>query len=123
MQQPFVRRQDLYRAVKARDGGRCVRCRATADLTIHHIRPRTLGGTHHHRNLVTLCRSCHDAIEQPITHWTNQLAALLVWLVYGPRFLVARRRTAGPSEHKLSRGAIALALAVVQLFGVWENGV
>ena len=57
--------------VKARDGGRCCRCGATAE-SIHHRKPRGMGGTRDDRandlrNLVSLCGSgttgCHGRIE------------------------------------------------------------
>lgn len=47
--------------VFSRDGNRCRRCPATEDLTIDHIFPRALGGTHAIENLRTLCRSCNSA--------------------------------------------------------------
>jgi len=51
-----------------RDSGRCLLCRATDGLDVHHRRARGMGGTsrpaHLRRsNLVTLCRRCHDRVE------------------------------------------------------------
>jgi 5-methylcytosine-specific restriction endonuclease McrA len=53
--------QALSQTVMARDGQRCVRCGSTKDLTIDHIFPRSLGGTHALANLRTLCRACNSA--------------------------------------------------------------
>jgi 5-methylcytosine-specific restriction endonuclease McrA len=50
-------RQTIY----ARDGHQCVRCDATEDLTIDHIFPQSMGGTHFPSNLRTLCRPCNSA--------------------------------------------------------------
>lgn len=51
----------LKRAVKLRDGGRCLCCGATRHLQIDHIKPRYLGGGHGESNLQTLCRTCNGA--------------------------------------------------------------
>lgn len=50
----------LRQTVYARDGNRCVRCGATDDLTIDHIFPQSIGGTHALENLRTLCRPCNS---------------------------------------------------------------
>lgn len=47
--------------VLKRDGHRCVRCKATNNLSIDHIFPRSIGGNHAIANLRTLCRSCNSA--------------------------------------------------------------
>lgn len=43
-----------------RDGGACVRCGSKDDLTVDHIFPQSIGGTHAKQNLRTLCRSCNS---------------------------------------------------------------
>jgi hypothetical protein len=55
--------ESLKVEVKNRDGWRCVICEAETDLHVHHKIPRQYGGVHHKDNLVTLCASCHGAIE------------------------------------------------------------
>lgn len=50
----------LAETVLARDGHKCLRCKATSDLTIDHIFPQCVGGTHAISNLRTLCRSCNS---------------------------------------------------------------
>lgn len=55
----------LRALVFARDGNRCLRCEATDDLTVDHIFPQNMGGTHALANLRTLCRSCNSA--RPVT--------------------------------------------------------
>ena len=52
---PSVRRQTLER-----DHYRCVRCRATRGLQVHHVHERQFGGGHDSNNLRTLCRACHE---------------------------------------------------------------
>jgi len=53
----------LKNEVKERDEHKCVICESGVDLHVHHKIPRALGGVHHVDNLVTLCSSCHPAIE------------------------------------------------------------
>lgn len=53
--------QGLRETVFARDGSACLRCGAVDDLTIDHIFPQCLGGTHAITNLRTLCRACNSA--------------------------------------------------------------
>lgn len=49
-----------------RDNHRCQRCGARGgsnrpvQLHVHHKTPKSKGGSHHPRNLVTLCRDCHQ---------------------------------------------------------------
>jgi hypothetical protein len=50
--------------VLKRDGRRCKHCGSRERLTVHHITPRPVG-THDPKNLVTLCATCHDALELP----------------------------------------------------------
>lgn len=45
--------------VYRRDGFRCALCEATEGLQIHHVVKRSLGGTNHPHNLITLCWKCH----------------------------------------------------------------
>jgi hypothetical protein len=52
--------QPLRETVLARDK-KCVRCDATENLTVDHIFPRSMGGTHALTNLRTLCQSCNSA--------------------------------------------------------------
>lgn len=50
----------IVRAVHARDGYRCVYCRATTNLSVDHVRTRFEGGGHTMSNLVTACTSCNS---------------------------------------------------------------
>jgi 5-methylcytosine-specific restriction endonuclease McrA len=55
------------RAVFARDGGRCVYCRAPA-TSIDHVQPRSRGGMHVWENVVSCCRRCnHTKADRVIT--------------------------------------------------------
>jgi hypothetical protein len=56
--------RSLRSRVMQRDGRRCRHCGTTERLSVHHITPRP-EGTNDPRNLVTLCSTCHDAVEQP----------------------------------------------------------
>jgi hypothetical protein len=54
------------REVLERDGHRCrvPGCGSTHFLSVHHIEPRSAGGSNAPENLVTLCASCHRAIHE-----------------------------------------------------------
>jgi hypothetical protein len=56
----------LRRAVLRRDERRCrvAGCRNATFLDLHHIRPRSEGGSHSADNLVTLCASHHRALHR-----------------------------------------------------------
>lgn len=54
----------IRRYIKRRDGGRCTDCGTDVKghrvpYEIHHIVPRSRGGTEHPANLRTLCSKCH----------------------------------------------------------------
>ena len=57
--------QDRRRIILNRDGHRCQRCGAKSlpsnevALDVHHVRPRSRGGTHALENLEPLCQQCH----------------------------------------------------------------
>jgi 5-methylcytosine-specific restriction endonuclease McrA len=52
---------EVRTAVLKRDGYRCVNCGQTGtELHVHHIIPRSEGGTNDLGNLVTLCGRCHS---------------------------------------------------------------
>ncbi|MBK8164383.1 MAG: HNH endonuclease [bacterium] len=56
----------IRRAVLARDRHRCATpgCGATAFLEVHHVTPRSRGGTNKPANLVTLCGRCHAFVHE-----------------------------------------------------------
>lgn len=41
-------------------GGECARCKTNQNLTLDHIRPRSLGGSNKSKNLQVLCRRCNQ---------------------------------------------------------------
>ena len=56
-------RAKLRAALKERDGDGCSKCGRKFVLTIHHVRPRSEGGTHDLENLVLLCNRCHRQVH------------------------------------------------------------
>jgi hypothetical protein len=52
--------RDVRARVFARDGNACVECGATADLSLDHIHPWSLGGPDVVPNLRVLCRPCNS---------------------------------------------------------------
>ena len=51
---PLLKRMRL-----AYDGYQCTACKATQNLTIHHIVPKEIGGKDTLENTVIRCRACH----------------------------------------------------------------
>lgn len=56
-------KESLKQEVRARDNNKCVICEEESNLHVHHKIPRKYGGVNHKDNLVTLCASCHAAVE------------------------------------------------------------
>jgi len=56
--------EGIVKVVKARDKHSCKSCGIKVGLTVHHILPRSEGGTDYPPNLITLCGFCHDEIEE-----------------------------------------------------------
>ena len=54
----------IEKIVKARDKHTCQSCGIKIGLTIHHILPREEQGTELPSNLITLCRYCHNDVEE-----------------------------------------------------------
>ena len=50
-----------FLAIYARDGVCCAYCASEDRLSLDHLQPRELGGTHHETNLITACVSCNSA--------------------------------------------------------------
>ncbi|MBK5571391.1 RecQ family ATP-dependent DNA helicase [Ensifer sp. SSB1] len=81
--------EDTRRLVLARDGYKCVSCSVTVksrDADVHHLLPRSMGGSDELSNLVTLCDGCHAAhhpnlagglARRAIERWALRLARWL----------------------------------------------
>lgn len=78
---------ETRRVVHARDGYRCTSCgcQVGRDADVHHLLPRSMGGTDELANLVTLCDGCHAAhhpmlagglARRVIERWAVRLARL-----------------------------------------------
>jgi 5-methylcytosine-specific restriction endonuclease McrA len=55
--------QKVRRLVLARDGRRCRVCSSRDQIEAHHIRFRSLGGTHTTANTACLCAVCHADVH------------------------------------------------------------
>lgn len=55
--------ESIKEQVKKRDGYACRICKKDTDLHVHHRIKRKNGGDHSLENLITLCSSCHRAVE------------------------------------------------------------
>ncbi|WP_083199234.1 RecQ family ATP-dependent DNA helicase [Rhizobium sp. AC44/96] len=81
--------EDTRRLVLARDGFKCVSCSTklkSRDADVHHLLPRSMGGSDELSNLVTLCDGCHAAhhpnlagglAKRAIERWAMRLARWL----------------------------------------------
>lgn len=81
--------EDTRRLVLARDGYKCVSCSTkvrSRDADVHHLLPRSMGGSDELSNLVTLCDGCHAAhhpnlagglAKRAIERWAMRLARWL----------------------------------------------
>jgi hypothetical protein len=85
------------RAVHARDGYRCVYCRATTNLSVDHVRTRFEGGTHDATNLVTACTTCNSL---------RGACSLDLWAEWRERRGVAKK------SHILMRVVLAITTAI-----------
>lgn len=54
----------IEKVIKTRDKNSCKSCGIKVGLTVHHILPRSEGGTDYPPNLITLCNYCHNEIEE-----------------------------------------------------------
>lgn len=54
----------VAKVVKARDKHSCQSCGLKVGLSVHHILPRSDGGSDLPQNLITLCNTCHDEVEE-----------------------------------------------------------
>jgi 5-methylcytosine-specific restriction endonuclease McrA len=55
---------ETKRMVLERDGYCCFFCKAKKDLHVHHMIPRSKGGSHDMENLLTVCESCHAWLHE-----------------------------------------------------------
>lgn len=81
----------VKKIVYERDGGRCVLCGSSQGLPEAHYIPRSAGGLGIEENVVTLCRKCHNRLDQ-----TCERAELLERVkahldIWYPNFLDADR--------------------------------
>lgn len=60
------------KAVKARDGGRCVECGSAQGVVAHHVVPLMEGGTHELANGATLCAEHHKAKHTSYANKTHR---------------------------------------------------
>ncbi|MBI3924853.1 MAG: HNH endonuclease [Armatimonadetes bacterium] len=73
-------RPAVLRALFARAGGRCEKCRGRGPLHVHHRRPWSDGGSHHLEDLEARCAACHamahrdDFANRPDWHEARQTA-------------------------------------------------
>jgi 5-methylcytosine-specific restriction endonuclease McrA len=67
-------RPEKRAAIYLRDSSKCVYCGSHDRLSLDHVIPRDLGGTHQETNLVTACVSCNSKRQDtPLKKWIVQL--------------------------------------------------
>ncbi|MBS3067177.1 HNH endonuclease [Candidatus Micrarchaeota archaeon] len=62
--------------------GSCLLCRRNRMLSSHHIIPKSLGGIDGNGNIATLCRPCHDFVEDVIRAMEQRTLAERIPLFY-----------------------------------------
>lgn len=66
----------VRKAVYKRDGYACALCDSPRGLQVHHVVPRSEGGTDFPHNLITLCWRCHAVAHgtrmPEYADWMNQ---------------------------------------------------
>jgi len=114
-----MNRRSLRNQVLARDKV-CRVCGIDAELTIHHIRPRSVGGKNKVYNLVLLCRSCHDSIENPVLHFAQFIVGFCIW---GKTVMLLRRGERSPARASGPAGGVrGLYVSSVWLYTVSRVG-
>ncbi len=65
----YYRKLDKYRQLLRNShtylrfkGDKCLTCKSTDNLEVHHIKPQTLGGDSFEDNLITVCKPCHNVL-------------------------------------------------------------
>ncbi len=81
-------RQNIYK----RDGGQCVYCGSTHNLTLDHVVPRTQGGRTTWNNLVTACQKC-NAEKGPLS--PEEAGMEMAHRPFRPSFLMFVSRFSG----------------------------
>lgn len=54
----------VRQAILDRDGHKCFFCGATTNLHVHHMTPRSKGGTDDPENLLVVCEKCHTWLHE-----------------------------------------------------------
>lgn len=70
---------ELREAILKRDKRRCVKCGCKKWLHVHHIVPRSKGGSNDHDNLVTLCDICHMEEHRGETVYNIMIKKLFIY--------------------------------------------
>lgn len=93
--------------IHARDGA-CVYCRATKNLQVDHLIPRSKGGTDDARWIVTACKSCNCSRQaRPLHEWERY--ARKKGLKFSIVKIVDRIQQDGVADALIARGRIDLA--------------
>ena len=61
--------------------GYCPVCKENLAISPHHVKPRAEGGTDSPRNIVKLCKRCHDIIEEIYSQTGIRYSSKLIKLV------------------------------------------
>jgi hypothetical protein len=77
---------------------KCFCCGSRYRLADHHLQPRESGGLNEERNLVTLCSTCHDAVEGQ----QEGLSAGDIWLNILKRKASFEQESPGRKRYRLS---------------------
>lgn len=88
-------------AAKTRDGHQCRCCHTKDNLQVHHLNPKSEGGTDQLSNLMTLCRDCHRKHHQQGRELPKQKTSFYVFAAHvqqGKHYLKERLEEIAPVE-------------------------
>ena len=60
---------------------KCPICTIKRATSTHHVKPRDSGGSDNHRNKITLCRPCHDIVEDIYGNTGAELSPQVIRLI------------------------------------------
>ncbi len=89
--------------VLRRDERRCALCACSTGhcLQVHHIRPKSEGGTDRHTNLITLCKEDHDMVHRNMGRYRELLSRMAITREAG--HLLSAREVARRQDQAIRR--------------------
>lgn len=100
-QGPVFYEKNYKSAAKTRDGHQCRVCKGEDHLQVHHVKPRSEGGTDKLSNLMTLCKECHQKHHReglPLPKQKSSFYMFASHVQQGKNYLQAELRKIAPLQ-------------------------